>query len=294
MQLHEILEFADVAIRRDGEFRNLGFLFQNWDEMLSFVEEERFLGSLQRSTGVTAVLTTPELAESIPMQLALAVTERPRLAFARVHNHLAQTGFYWRDFPSEIDPSAAIDPAASVAAKNVRIGRGATISAHAVIQERCIVGGDVSIGAGSVLGAVGFQTVHAGETVVEMRHAGALVIGERAHVLPGAVVATALFGNETKIGRDARIGSQAFVSHAVEIGERTIVGHGAVVNGNVKVGKDVWIGPGAIIANNLEIGEGAFITLGAVVIRNIAAGMRVSGNFAGSHRQRLKALIGSN
>jgi UDP-3-O-[3-hydroxymyristoyl] glucosamine N-acyltransferase len=71
---------------------------------------------------------------------------------------------------------------------------------------------------------------------------------------------------------------------------RVFVGHGAVINGNVSVGSDSWIGPGAVVSQNVQIGEGACVSLGAVVIRNLAAGARVSGNFAVSHRRLLRMV----
>jgi UDP-3-O-[3-hydroxymyristoyl] glucosamine N-acyltransferase len=101
-----------------------------------------------------------------------------------------------------------------------------------------------------------------------------------------------LFRQSSSISEDCRIGSNAFVSHAVQLGMRVFVGHGAVINGSVTVGTDSWIGPGAVVSQNVRIGEKACVSLGAVVIRNVAAGARVSGNFAVSHRRLLRMLAG--
>jgi len=137
---------------------------------------------------------------------------------------------------------------------------------------------------------VGFQTVRNTQPMIEMNHAGGLFVQDRVRVLPGAVVATGMFRQGSSISEDCRIGSNAFVSHAVQLGMRVFVGHGAVINGNVTVGSDAWIGPGAIVSQNLQIGENACVSLGAVVIRNVIAGTRVSGNFAVPHRRLLRML----
>jgi len=290
MRLSEVENEAGMAVRRDGDFQTLGFLCDSYPNQLVFLENRAFLRTLQRNRSVSAVLTTAELADAVPGCLAVAICDQPRTAFANLHNQLALRGFYWDDFPTVIDPSAKVHPTAWIAARNVRIGAASEIAPNATVLERCVIGENVVVGAGCVLGGVGFQTVRSAEPMIEMNHAGGLLLESRARILPGAVLATGLFRQNTLISEDVRVGSNAFVSHGVQLGRRVFVGHGSVVNGNVTVGADSWIGPGAIVSQNLQIGEKAFVSLGAVVIRNLAAGARVSGNFAVPHRRLLRML----
>jgi UDP-3-O-[3-hydroxymyristoyl] glucosamine N-acyltransferase len=290
MELSAVAEWAAIEVLRDGGFGNLGFIWQRQERMLVFLESARFLGGLLRHPNICAVLTTPELAASLPQHLAAGTCEQPRLAFAMVHNELARRGFYWEDFETTIDPAAHVHPTAWVAARNVRIGPGTVVEPHATILERCLVGAQVVVGANCVLGGAGFQTARSNRAMLEMAHGGGLTVEDRVRLLPGAVVATGLFRENTTLARDVRVGSQAFVSHGVCVGERTFIGHGAVVNGRVAVGSDAWIGPGAVVAQALEIGDGAFISLGAAVIRNVAAKTHVSGAFAVPHRRMLRML----
>jgi len=278
------------SVVRDGCFENLGFVFQTQENMLVFLESARFVRAVHRNPNIRAVLTTPELAGSLPENLAVGVCEQPRLTFALVHNELAQRGFYWTDFATVIDPGARVHPTAWVSEQNVRIGPGSIVEPHATILARCIVGERVVVGAGCVLGGVGFQSVRTNRVMLEMEHAGGLVVEDRVRLLPGAVVACGLFRQNTRLSSDVRVGSQAFISHGVQVGKRAFVGHGAVVNGNVTLGQDSWIGPGAVIAQQLEIGDEAFVSLGAVVIGNLPAKSRVSGNFAIPHRRLLRFL----
>jgi UDP-3-O-[3-hydroxymyristoyl] glucosamine N-acyltransferase len=290
MRLSEMENAAGMVVRRDGDFQTLGFLGDTYPHQLVFLENRAFLRALQRNRSVSAVLTTVELTDAVPHGLAVAICDQPRTVFANLHNELALRGFYWDDFPSVIDPSAKVHPTAWIAERNVRIGAASEIAPNATVLERCVIGENVVVGAGAVLGGVGFQSVRSIQPMIEMSHAGGLLVESRARILPGAVVATGLFRQSTLISEDARVGSNAFVSHGVQVGQRVFVGHGAVINGNVAVGADSWIGPGAIVSQNLRIGEKAFISLGAVVIRNLAAGARVSGNFAVPHRRLLRML----
>jgi UDP-3-O-[3-hydroxymyristoyl] glucosamine N-acyltransferase len=292
MRLSEIDEAAGVVVRRDGEFQSLGFVSDRGQGLLVFLESSRFLAALRQNESASAVLTTARLADGVPSALAVGICSEPRTVFAKLHNALALGGFYWEDFPAAIDPYAKIHPAAWIAGRNVRIGAGCVIEPNATVLERCVLGEGVIVGAGAVLGGVGFQTLRDTRPMIEMSHAGGLVVRDRVRVLPGAVIATGLFHQATEISEDCRIGSNAFVSHGVQLGQRVFVGHGAVINGHVRVGDGAWIGPGAIVTQNLEIGAGAFVSLGAVVIRRVRAGARVSGNFAVPHRQLLRMLAG--
>jgi UDP-3-O-[3-hydroxymyristoyl] glucosamine N-acyltransferase len=293
MLLSEVLPISDVTLVRNGGFAAVGFLSDVQPDLLTFLESERLLQSLRRNRNVTCVITTPELAERLATVPGVAICASPRSAFHAIHEYLtSQTNFYWKDFASEIDPSAVIHPRAVVALKNVRIGPGSVIEANAVIQERCRIGSHVVVRSGAVVGSVGFQTTRPGAQFQEMTHAGGTELEDRAHVLANAVIASAVFGQVTRIGRESRIGAAAFVSHNVQVGARTFIGHGAVVNGNVILGDEVWVGPGAVIANGIRVGHGACITMGAVVISEVAARRHVSGNFAVPHRLLLRKTAG--
>src|SRR5438046_7275784 len=211
MRLSERGNTAGMSIRRDGDFQTLGFLCDTYPNQLVFLESRAFLRGLQRNPSVSAVLTTADLADAVPHGVAVAVCDRPRTVFASFHNELALRGFYWEDFPTVIDPSAKVHPTAWIAERNVRIGAASEIAPHATVLERCVIGENVVVGAGAVLGGVGFQTARSTQPMIEMSHAGGLLVESRARILPGAVIATGLFRHSTLISEDTRIGSNAFI-----------------------------------------------------------------------------------
>src|ERR1700682_3074099 len=127
MRLTEVAGSAEFTIVRDGCFRNLGFLDDRHESQFVFLESRQFLAALLRCENIRAVLTPPELSQQMHGHLALATWGQPRLAFAAIHNHLAQTGFYWEEFPTVIDPAADVHPTAWIAPKNVRVGRNSVV-----------------------------------------------------------------------------------------------------------------------------------------------------------------------
>ena len=83
--LSQVSEIAGAAVVRDGEFETLGFLSDPQLGMLVFLESERFLQTLLRTSGIAAVITTRELAQGFEKDTALATCDSSRLAFHKIH-----------------------------------------------------------------------------------------------------------------------------------------------------------------------------------------------------------------
>jgi UDP-3-O-[3-hydroxymyristoyl] glucosamine N-acyltransferase len=292
MRLTECAAFVPIAVERDAEFGTLGFLIDPQPGMLVFLENARFLPLLARGReAVSCVLTVPDLASRVRDVAGLAVCAEPRRAFFDLHNHLARhTSFYGASEPTVVDPSATVHPLAFVAPTDVTIGPQTDVQPHAAILEGSTVGARVLIQPGVVLGGAGLQVSRFPDGVVDLQHAGRVVVEDDVHLLAHAVVARAVFRQATTVGAGCRVGNHAFVSHNAQIGPRSFVGHGAVVNGNVVTGRDCWIGPGAVISHGVRVGDGARISLGATVVQDVEPGQQVSGNFAMEHRQFLRRL----
>jgi UDP-3-O-[3-hydroxymyristoyl] glucosamine N-acyltransferase len=288
--LSDLSSWTSAHLVRDGLVANLGFLSDPRDRMLTFVEAQKFVAAAIASD-TACVLTTPELAGLFPERMAVATHSDPRRAFFEIHNQLAaETDFYGKDFPSQIDPSARLHPRSWVDESNVIIGPGVTVGPNASILGRATLGAEAVIQAGAVIGSSGFQTSHRHGAAIELAHAGVTEIGPNCHIFANAVIARGLFRQSTRVGMGCRVGNGAFISHNCVLGDQSFVGHGAVVNGNVKVGANAWIGPGATVVHNVSIGEGAQVSLGATVVRNVEPGKRVTGSLAMDHRKMLRLM----
>jgi UDP-3-O-[3-hydroxymyristoyl] glucosamine N-acyltransferase len=284
MRLSEASSIVPIAVLRDAAFTSLGFVTHRTDAMLVFMESERFLDGLFANPNVGAVIAAPVVADRIPAHLGVAISQAPRRDFYHLHNHLAaHTEFYWRDFPTEIAADAVVSPAAHIATQNVRIGHRTVIEPSATVLPHTIIGDDVILRAGCVVGAQGFQFMRFGETVLSVAHGGGVRLHDRVEVQANCALSRALFGGFTELGEDTKLDNLVYVGHHARIGRRCLVGAGAAITGSVSVGDDVWIGPHATIASEITIGDGAYVTLGSVVTRNVAPGQHVTGNFAIDH-----------
>ncbi len=286
-RLSELCDLPTWRVLNDVAITSFGFIESAIENRLVFAESKDTLALALRGDGVSAVLTTPELASAVPASgRGLVVAEQPRRLFVDAHNWIAtHTDFYGTPAPTFIDPLAYVAASAHIDPVGVVIGPGSRVEARAVILTGTEIGANVTVQPGAVLGGEGFQCMRFADDVIDCAHVGKLRIGDRTVVMANAVVAKAVFRQHTTIGADSRIGNTAFISHNCQVGTRCLIGHGAVVAGNCVIGDGVTIGPGAICTDRIVIGNGATITLGAVVTTHVPSETRVTGNFAMPHGQ---------
>ncbi|PKO22881.1 MAG: UDP-3-O-(3-hydroxymyristoyl)glucosamine N-acyltransferase [Chloroflexi bacterium HGW-Chloroflexi-1] len=284
MRLSELTGIVPVEVVRDGPISALGFVTHPGNDMLVFLESDRFLAQMLANPRVTGVITTEALAGQLPANVGLALSQNPRRDFYRFHNHLAEhTEFYWHDFPMEIAADAQISPAAHVAEKNVRIGRRTVIEPGVVVLSRTIIGDDVILRAGCVVGSQGFEFNRIGDEILPVAHAGGVRLHDRVEIQANSTISRSIFGGFTELDEDTKLDNLVYVAHNVKIGKRCLLAAHAMIAGSVTIGDDVWIGSGAAISSEITIGDRASITIGSVVTRDVAPGQRVTGNFAVDH-----------
>jgi UDP-3-O-[3-hydroxymyristoyl] glucosamine N-acyltransferase len=292
MRLSEVAPRIDATVVRDAEFSNLGFLFDDLPEKLSFVEAPTFVAAALKASGTRCVVCTPELADAFAGVAGVAISAEPKLAFFRLQQHLVEeTNFYGESFATTIHPSARIHPRAWIAPNNVRVGPDTVIEANVSIDERSLIGSGVRIRAGAVIGSEGFQSLRQAGGILQMAHGGGVALADHVEIFANAVIAKAVFRQMTSVGEHSRIGNGAFVSHNVQVGARCFVGHNASINGNTDVGDDSWIGPNATVSNLLSLGAGSRVSLGAVVIQSVPANTHVTGLPAIEHRRMLRHAV---
>src|SRR6266699_4594822 len=158
MKLSAVTKRPTLPVVRDADFDDLSLLGAIDGRVLVYAGDARSLERLARTTAAAAVVTTAELADEVPPSLGLATADHPAAAFYDLHRWLhSSSDFYWRDFPSTIDPSARVHERAFIAPRSVRIGARAVVEPNATVLERVTIGDDAIVRAGAVLGSEGFE-----------------------------------------------------------------------------------------------------------------------------------------
>ncbi len=197
-----------------------------------------------------ACIVAPEMAAKAPAGMALLLSDRPYLGYARI----AEAFYPDAGAADSIDSKTPVHPSARIAADTV-LAPGVIVGAKAEIGDGCRIGAYAVIGAGTVLGA-------------------GCVIG------PHAVVTHSLVGNNVTIEAGARIGQEGFgfapdggaYIKVPQLG-RVIVHDGVLIGANTTVdrgsGPDTVIGPGCMIDNLVQIGHNVELGRGCIIVAQV-------------------------
>lgn len=135
----------------------------------------------------------------------------------------------------------------------VQIGDGATLHAGAVVRERCIIGPQVILQNGSVVGADGFGYIpDPKEGVKAVPQVGSVVLSPRVEIGANACVDRGAFG-DTTIGLATKIDNLVQIGHNVRVGQFSFICGGTAIAGSVEIGNQVTIGGSSAVAGHLKI-----------------------------------------
>lgn len=291
LQLSDFAANAGMSVLRDCGFSYVGKVPTELPRKLVPCGKLIHLREALDRSDIAGIVTTAELAPQVPGHLGVAIAERPQAAAYALHAQLVATpGLLWSDFETEIAADAVIEAGAVVAPRNVRVGAGSFVSAGAVLRERTIIGSQVYIGNGSVIGGLAFEVANVAGRSGILPQGGGVSIEDNVEILANTVIARATFGGFTRIGAGSKIDNLVHVGHDCDIGRNVNIVCGTKFGGRTKVGDNAFIGSNAVTNPGITIGAGARITMGAVVVKDVAEGQVVSGHFAVDHMKWLRFI----
>ncbi|MCX7782937.1 MAG: UDP-3-O-(3-hydroxymyristoyl)glucosamine N-acyltransferase [Meiothermus sp.] len=244
-------------------------------------------------------IRVPSVHKAWPLVLALF---DGRETWARVGIHPTAT----------IEAGAQVDPTASVGAY-VLVCRGARIASGVVIAPFCYVGEGVEIGprtvleprvtlypdtrlgaecqigAGTVLGVVGFGF----QDNQRLPHTGRVVLEDGVELGANCVVQRSVVG-ETRIGAHSKIGDLTNIGHNVQIGKRVVMVGSSAIGGSSVVEDDVLMGGWVVLSDHVRVGKEARITGGSGISKDVPPGETWAGGIPAQpirkHWRRLAVL----
>jgi UDP-3-O-[3-hydroxymyristoyl] glucosamine N-acyltransferase len=228
--------------------------------------------------------------------VVVIATKHPRAAFAAAAGRLAA--------PREFLPGPAIHPGARIAedvvlgpgvvvGEGASIGAGARVGPNSVIWPgvqigwrttiganasiRCaLIGEDVTIFPGVVIGENGFGLAMGPAGAVLTPHFGRVIIQSSASIGANTTVDRGLF-DDTIVGEGAHIDNLCHIAHNALIGSHAVMAAFAGVSGSAQVGDGVMFGGRVGLADHVKVGKGARIAAGSAVLQDVAAGATVAG-----------------
>jgi UDP-3-O-[3-hydroxymyristoyl] glucosamine N-acyltransferase len=277
---------------------------------VTFVANPKY-APMAKTTKAAAIIVSDDFpAGSVP----LLRSANPYLTFAKAIELFYQAPKYSPEIHSTaiIDASAKIGKRAHIGPyvfidEDVEIGEGAVILAHcviyrgakigkkffahshAVVREYCVIGDNVRLQNGAVVGGDGFGFARDGDGWYKIVQSGKTVIGDNVEIQANACVDRASIG-ETRIARGVKIDNLVQVGHGSSVGENTMLCAQVGLAGSTEVGKNVILAGQVGVAGHCKIGDGAIATAQTGIPNDVDAKVMVSGYPAIDNKQWLKSV----
>ncbi len=158
---------------------------------------------------------------------------------------------------------------------NVEIGHNCHIGSNVIIK-KTIIGNNVSILDGAVIGKKGFGFFPNNKKNIKYPHIGMVIIENNVEIGCNNTIDRGSLSN-TIIGENSFLDNQVHIAHNVQIGKNCIVTGQVGFAGSSKIGNNVMIGGQAGISGHLKIGNNVKIGGGSGVIKNIPDNTKVMG-----------------
>ena len=169
---------------------------------------------------------------------------------------------------------------------NVKIGSNSQIGSNILIKNS-IIGNNVRILDGSVLGKKGFGFMPGNKENFRYPHIGMVIINDNVEIGCNNTIDRGSMSN-TVIGTNTFLDNQVHIAHNVIIGKNCIITAQVGFAGSAKIGNNVMIGGQAGISGHLNIGNNVQIGGGSGVVKNIPDNSKVMGYPAKDLRNFLK------
>ena len=313
MKLGELATLLGAVLRGDAELEVTGVkgIEEAGPTEVTFVPNPKYAG-LARKTRAAAVLVEPEFPE---IEAATLRIKNPYLAFSRTLGIFYQPPVY---VPG-IHPTAVIDPTVVIGAgahigayvvigPGVKLGEAATLlphvvlypgvetgshffaHAHAVVRENCVLGDNVTLENGAIVGAdgFGFAKNEAGHWE-KIPQSGPVRLGNRVDVQANTCIDRATVG-ATEIGDGTKIDNLVQIGHGSHVGENTLICAQTGLAGSSVVGNNVILAGQAGVAGHCTVGDGVILTAQAGISHDIPAGKTISGSPGFDNRVWLRAV----
>ncbi len=277
---------------------------------ITFIANPKYVAAA-KTTAASAIIVGQDFPAG---ETALLRSDNPYLAFARAIDLFYESPQY----SPGVHPTAVIAGSAKIGAnphigayvvidedveigdkavllphvviyRGVRIGKNFFAHAHAVVREFCILGDDVILQNGAVIGADGFGFARDGDRWQKITQSGPAVIESDVEVQANACVDRASIG-ETRVGRGAKIDNLAQVGHGSAVGKNTLLCAQVGLAGSSVIGKNVVLAGQAGVAGHCSVGDGVIVTAQSGTHGDIPAGSVVSGSPAFDNKQWLRSV----
>lgn len=152
---------------------------------------------------------------------------------------------------------------------NVHLGEQVLLYAGVKVYFDCVIGNNVIIHSGSVIGSDGFGFAPQEDgSYQKVSQIGNVIIGDEVEIGANTTIDRATLGS-TRIDRGVKLDNLIQIAHNVEVGTNTVIAAQSGVSGSTKIGKQVTLGGQVGIAGHITIADGSQVQAQSGINRSI-------------------------
>ncbi len=151
--------------------------------------------------------------------------------------------------------------------EGVTIGDGTMIFPHVTIYDGCRIGKNVTIHAGSVIGADGFGFAPNPDGYEKIPQLGIVIIEDNVEIGANTCIDRSTMG-QTIIHKGVKLDNLIQVAHNCEIGENTVMSAQAGMAGSTKIGAWCMVGGQAGFSGHIHVADKTMVGAQCGVINN--------------------------
>ncbi len=293
--LGELSRVLGATLRGDAEIRVRGLrpLEVAGPDEISFLTHAKYVSLLSRCKAGALIVSS----SFQDLEYPLLISDNPYLTMARAAQLFAPVpeatpGVHptaWVAPEAQVDPTASLGPLCQlgtgsrvgagtilhggvVVGNEVEIGNGCLLYPNVAVLDRCKIGHNVIIHAGTVIGSDGFGFAQDEQgRHVKIPQSGIVQIDDDVEIGSNCSIDRATFGR-TWIQRGAKIDNLVMIAHNVVVGEDSILVAQVGISGSTRIGKHVVLAGQVGVAGHLEIGDGARVGAKSGVPHSIKPG----------------------
>ncbi len=181
----------------------------------------------------------------------------------------------------------------TVIGDHVTIGENGLFYPNITIYQGCKIGNNVTIHAGSVIGADGFGFAPSTGGYDKIPQIGIVVIEDNVEIGANTCIDRSTMG-QTIVHKGVKLDNLIQVAHNCEIGENTVMSAQVGMAGSTKIGKWCMVGGQAGFSGHIQLGDKTFIGAQSGVISNTKGNVELIGSPAIDPKKffKAKALYG--
>lgn len=265
---------------------------------LVFLAHRKFRSQLEKTKASAAVIPADDPFDRIPV----IKSQNPQLSFIQAveyffQPHMPEPGIHAQAYVSpkaklgknvSIGAFACIGDEVEIGSRTVifplvamypqsKAGRDCVIHSHVSIREGTLIGNNVIIHNGTVIGSDGYGYIQDSKKAhIKIPQKGIVVIQDNVEIGANTTIDRASLG-KTIIRKGTKIDNLVQIAHNVEVGSDVIIAAQTGVAGSSRIGKKVIAGGQVGIADHVEIGEKAIMAAKTGVTKDVPAGSVVAG-----------------